>query len=49
MKRSLDQMGYFGGPPAFVEKLFVGRPNIGDRSRLMERINDMLDRLQDYG
>ncbi len=30
--------------PAFDETLHVGRPNQGDRRRLMERINDMLDR-----
>jgi len=30
--------------PAFSEPLHVGRPNIGNRERLMARINDMLDR-----
>jgi len=35
-----------GGPPAFDEPLHVGRPNIGDRSRLMERIEGILDRVQ---
>lgn len=29
--------------PIFDEKLYVGRPNIGDRASLMQRINDMLD------
>jgi dTDP-4-amino-4,6-dideoxygalactose transaminase len=33
-----------GGPPAFPQPLYVGRPNIGDRDRLLARINDMLDR-----
>jgi len=28
----------------FVEPLHVGRPNIGNRERLLERINDILDR-----
>jgi dTDP-4-amino-4,6-dideoxygalactose transaminase len=37
-------MAIFGGPPVFGEKLHVGRPNIGDRDRLLERINDILDR-----
>ena len=37
-------MAVFGGLPAFAEPLHVGRPNIGDRVRLMERINDLLDR-----
>lgn len=29
--------------PAFADPLHVGRPNIGDRDRLMARINQMLD------
>lgn len=28
----------------FAEPLHIGRPNIGNRERLLERINDMLDR-----
>ena len=44
MKRtSADQLAIFGGTPAFAEKLHVGRPNIGDRERLRERIDDILD------
>lgn len=39
-----EQLAIMGGTPAFAEPLHVGRPNIGDRARLMERINDMLDR-----
>jgi dTDP-4-amino-4,6-dideoxygalactose transaminase len=42
--KTLDEMAIFGGEPAFAEKLHVGRPNIGDRDRLLERINDILDR-----
>lgn len=30
--------------PLFSEKIHVGRPNQGDRQRLLARINDMLDR-----
>jgi hypothetical protein len=45
MKSKLDDLAIFGGFPAFPEKLHVGRPNIGDRQRLLERINDMLDRV----
>jgi len=30
--------------PVFAEPLHVGRPNIGSRERLLQRINDMLDR-----
>ena len=42
--KTLDEMAIFGGVPAFAEKLHVGRPNIGNRDRLLERINDILDR-----
>jgi dTDP-4-amino-4,6-dideoxygalactose transaminase len=42
--KTFDNLTILGGAPAFAEKLHVGRPNIGDRSRLMERINDILDR-----
>src|ERR1700722_4963775 len=34
----------FGGPPMFPEPLHVGRPNLGARARLLERIADMYDR-----
>lgn len=44
MKKSYDELAIFGGTPTFSEKLHVGRPNIGDRDRLMQRINDLLDR-----
>jgi dTDP-4-amino-4,6-dideoxygalactose transaminase len=33
-----------GGTPSFKEILHVGRPNIGDSKRLLERISDTLDR-----
>lgn len=33
-----------GGIPTFVEPLHVGRPNLGDRAALLDRINDLLDR-----
>jgi dTDP-4-amino-4,6-dideoxygalactose transaminase len=38
------ELAIFGAPPAFSETLFVGRPNIGDRDRLLARITDALDR-----
>lgn len=44
MKQSASDLAIYGGKPAFAEPLHVGRPNIGSRERLMERINDMLDR-----
>lgn len=42
--KSLDKLSIFGGQPLFQNKLHVGRPNIGNRTHLLERINDMLDR-----
>lgn len=42
-KRSIDSLAIFGGDPAFAEKLHVGRPNIGNRERLLERFNNILD------
>lgn len=44
MKDVIDSLAIFGGVPAFQEKLHVGHPNIGNRERLLERINDILDR-----
>jgi dTDP-4-amino-4,6-dideoxygalactose transaminase len=43
-KDSLEELAILGSPPAFDEKLHVGRPNIGNREHLLERINDLLDR-----
>jgi len=44
-------LAIFGAAPAFVEQLHVGRPNIGDRTRFLARLNDILDRrwLTNYG
>jgi dTDP-4-amino-4,6-dideoxygalactose transaminase len=44
VKASLSDLAVFGGRPAFDNPLHVGAPNIGDRTRLRERINDLLDR-----
>jgi dTDP-4-amino-4,6-dideoxygalactose transaminase len=44
VKARLEDLAIFGGSPTFDEKLHVGRPNIGDRQGLLERINDLLDR-----
>lgn len=38
------QLAILGGSPAFTKPLHVGRPNIGDRSRLLERFESILDR-----
>lgn len=40
----MNDLAYFGGTPAFQEKVHVGRPNIGNRERFLERVNDLLDR-----
>jgi len=37
-------LSIFCGNPAFDSQLHVGRPNIGDRQRFLELMNDMLDR-----
>jgi dTDP-4-amino-4,6-dideoxygalactose transaminase len=43
-KLQLQDLAIFGKPPAFVEKLHVGRPNVGNREHLLERVTAMLDR-----
>jgi dTDP-4-amino-4,6-dideoxygalactose transaminase len=43
-KHSLAELALLGGRPAFDELLHVGRPNLGDRQRLLDRVNDLLDR-----
>lgn len=40
----IDELAIFGGTPTFSEKLYVGRPNIGNRERFLELVNDLLDR-----
>jgi dTDP-4-amino-4,6-dideoxygalactose transaminase len=40
----INQLAIFTGVPAFAEKLHVGRPNIGNRQVLMQRINEILDK-----
>ncbi|GLI39679.1 DegT/DnrJ/EryC1/StrS family aminotransferase [Geobacter hydrogenophilus] len=39
-----SELAILGGTPAFTNQLYVGRPNIGDRSAFMGRVNDILDR-----
>ena len=43
--RRLADLAVLGGRPAFDSPRHVGRPNLGDRARLMERIEGVLDRL----
>jgi len=43
MKKKVCDLAIFGGLPAFEVPLHVGRPNIGDRGRLLERFQKILD------
>jgi dTDP-4-amino-4,6-dideoxygalactose transaminase/2-polyprenyl-3-methyl-5-hydroxy-6-metoxy-1,4-benzoquinol methylase len=43
-KNTWTDLAIFGGQPAFPEQLHVGRPNIGNRSHLQERIDGALSR-----
>ncbi|HEY9827930.1 MAG TPA: DegT/DnrJ/EryC1/StrS family aminotransferase [Stenomitos sp.] len=43
-KSTSKDLAIFGGKVEFSHPLHVGRPNIGNRERLISRINDMLDR-----
>lgn len=42
-KRSTEDLAGFGGAPLFPETLHVGRPNLGDRKALLDRIEAVLD------
>jgi len=43
-KTTIADLGVFGGTPLFAQPLHVGRPNIGDRQRFLQRVNNILDR-----
>jgi dTDP-4-amino-4,6-dideoxygalactose transaminase len=43
MRSQVKKMAALGGLPTFAEQLHVGRPNIGDRERLFERIGRIID------
>ena len=51
MKRRREDLAVYGGSPAFSEKLYVGRPNIGNRERFFGRMNQVFDsaRLANHG
>lgn len=42
--RSVDDLAINGAVPAFPEPLHVGKPNIGDRDRLLEATADIVER-----
>jgi dTDP-4-amino-4,6-dideoxygalactose transaminase len=39
-----EDLALFGASPAFSSPVHVGRPNIGDKARLYERFDDILER-----
>jgi dTDP-4-amino-4,6-dideoxygalactose transaminase len=43
-KKTIDDLAFFGGGPAFEQPLHVGRPNIGNRQKFANRVDDILDR-----
>ena len=43
-KTRVAELAVAGGEPMFRQTIHVGRPNIGNRQRLRERIDDLLDR-----
>jgi len=43
-KQHAIDLAILGGQPLFTETLHVGRPNVGDRHRLVQRLEDILDR-----
>jgi dTDP-4-amino-4,6-dideoxygalactose transaminase len=44
LKRKAEELAIWNGSPAFENFLHVGRPNIGDREKLIRRIDELLDR-----
>jgi dTDP-4-amino-4,6-dideoxygalactose transaminase len=44
LKRTASDLAIFGGTPGFPDALHVGQPNIGNRQRFSERVDDILDR-----
>ena len=44
MKKQISDLALFGGPPIFDISLHVGRPNIGDREKFHELVDEIFDR-----
>jgi len=42
--KTVDDLAISGALPMFAEPLFVGRPNVGSRQALLQRIGEVLDR-----
>jgi dTDP-4-amino-4,6-dideoxygalactose transaminase len=43
-KKTIHDLAIFGGLKSFEQPLHVGRPNIGDKERLLRRISEIVDR-----
>jgi dTDP-4-amino-4,6-dideoxygalactose transaminase len=43
-KESIADLALFGGPRLFSTPLHVGKPNVGNRERFLDRVRDILDR-----
>ena len=43
VKRHIADLAIAGAPPAFADPLHVGRPNIGNQERLLDRIREVLE------
>lgn len=44
VKSDWRQLAVFGHPPAFEQKLHVGRPNVGSRHQFLNQVSGILDR-----
>jgi dTDP-4-amino-4,6-dideoxygalactose transaminase len=44
LKKSVADLAIFGGEASFAETLHVGRPNIGDKNALLQKIGEIVDR-----
>jgi dTDP-4-amino-4,6-dideoxygalactose transaminase len=42
-KKTIHDFAIFGGQPSFKQPLHVGRPNIGGKERLLQRISQIVD------
>jgi dTDP-4-amino-4,6-dideoxygalactose transaminase len=43
-KQAIQDFAILGGEPSFLQPLHVGRPNIGNKERFLQRIGEALDR-----
>jgi len=44
MKTKIEQLAIFGEKPTFSEVMHIGKPNIGNKDRLLQYISDLVDR-----